>query len=142
VSCFSIGISAQEKSATGKTTASPFLTKNEKPYLYEPIDPRFWNEVEDNIEDKNFLKIIEDGLDLSEEFGADSDDAIEGMLAVGIALRHLKLFYASTVVLKEVASKRISSEMAQKALYELSLIDKDSFLDPVDIVNDFLNSNE
>src|SRR5690606_26116614 len=29
-----------------------------------------------------------------------------------------------------------------KALYELSLIDKDFFLDPVDIVNDFLNSNE
>ncbi len=140
--CFSLPLTAQNPSSSGKTTASPFLTKDEKPYAYEAIDPRFWNQVEDDLEDKNYLKVIEKGLDLTEEFGADSDDAIEGMLAAGVALRHLKLYYASTLVLKSVVSKKISSEMAQKALFELSLIDQDSFLDPVDMIDDFLNSNE
>lgn len=130
------------KEDSGKSTALPFLDKMEKPYEYEPIDPDYWSGVEDKLKDENYSKVIEGGLELGEDYGSDSDDALEGLLAVGIALRELKLYFASTLVLKDVALKRISSELAQKALYELSLIDQDSYLDPLDMVDDFLNSNE
>lgn len=128
--------------ATGKTTDVPVLDKMELPYVYSPVDPDYWRGVEQKIKDKEFTKIIADGLDLTDDYGYDSDDGIEGMLSVGVALRHLDLNYAATLVLKEVALKRISSEIAAKALYELSLIDQNSYLDPVDMIDDFLNSNE
>lgn len=135
---------AQPKSATddGKSTAVPFLTKDEKPYEYEPIDPDYWQSVQDKLKDGNYSKVIEQGLELGEDYGDDSDDSLEGLLAVGMALKDLKLYYAATLVFKDVTLKRISSELAQKALYELSLIDQESYLDPVDMIDDFLNSNE
>jgi hypothetical protein len=135
---------AQSKPATddGMSTALPFLKKSEKPYEYEPIDPDYWQGVETKLKDENYSKVIEQGLELGEDYGPDSDDALEGLLAVGMALKHQKLYYAATLVFKDVALKRISSELAQKALYELSLIDQESYLDPVDMIDDFLNSNE
>lgn len=135
-------IIAQNLPSGKSTTGAPLLDKKEKPYAYEPIDPTYWKSVEEKINDESYLKVLEEGLELTEDYGADSDDAIEGMLAVGIALKKLKLNYAATLVFKEVALKRISSELATKALYELSLIDQESYLDPVDMVDDFLNSNE
>lgn len=143
--CLTVGskeLTAQNLPTGKSATAVPFLDKREKPYTYEPIDPVYWKDVEEKLEEESYIKLIEESLELTEDYGPDSDDAIEGMLAVGIALRKLKLYYASTLVLKEVALKRISSEMATKALYELSQIDQESYLDPVDMVDDFLNTNE
>ncbi len=138
----SLKLTAQNIPSGKSTTAVPFQDKMEKPYKYEPIDPEYWKTVEERMGDESYIKLIEDGLELQEDYGLDSDDGIEGLLAVGIALRHMKLYYAATMVLKEVALKRISSELASKALYELALIDQESYLDPVDMVDDFLNSNE
>lgn len=143
--CLTVGnphTTAQNLPKGKSASVLPFLDKNEKPYKYEPLDPEYWKVVEERLKDGGYLKIIEDGLELAEDYGPDSDDAIEGLLAVGVALRHLKLYYASTMVFKEIALKRISSELASKALYELSLIDQESYLDPLEMVDDFLNTNE
>lgn len=139
-------VSAQtssEKISAGKsTTALQVIDKTEAPYKYEPVDPEYWRGVEEKLNEEGYIKIIEEGLELSEDYGSDSDDGLEGMIAVGMALKQMKLYYAATLVFKDIALKRISSEVGKKALYELSLIDQESYLDPIDMVDDFLNSNE
>jgi hypothetical protein len=127
---------------SGSTTDVPIEDKKLLPYKYVPVDPDYWQDVEDKLTDNNNIKVIQKGLSLSEEFGADTDDAIEGLLATGIALKNMKLYYASTLILTDVIKKKISSEMAQKALFELGQIDQEALIDPQDVIDDLLNSNE
>jgi len=84
-------LTAQNIPAGKSTTAVPFQDKMEKPYKYEPIDPEYWKIVEEQLKDETYIKVIEEGLELSEDYGADSDDGLEGLLAVGIALRTMKI---------------------------------------------------
>ncbi len=137
-------MSAQQSKVlpSGSTTTIPTEDKKEKPYQYEPIDPDYWQEAQDDLESKNYSRVIRKGLGQSDEYGAETDDAYEGLLAVGTALRGLKLYYAGTQVFEDIIRKKLSSTFAQEALYQLGKIDVESIQDPQDIADDLLNSNE
>lgn len=127
---------------TGKSTSLPTIDPKEKPYSYIPVDPEYWQRTMQLLKDKNYLKVIEEGFALGKEYGAESDDAFEGLLAVGMSLRHQKLYYAATLVFSDIIRRKLSTELAQKALFELNLVGQESYLDEVDVINDLLNSNE
>ncbi len=126
----------------GRTTQNPQDVREEKPYDYIPVDVDFWEKIEDHIAYKRYTEMISAGLGVAEEMGVDSDEGLEGMLAAAMGLRLHNISYASSLLLREIIKKRLNTELAQKALYELDLIAQNFYYDPVEISDDLLNSNE
>lgn len=125
------------------TLIDPSLVdKKQVPFQYQPVDEFFWNEIRESAENDNYINLVLLGSKQIKNFGADSDEAFEGHLAVGIGLRNLKLYFAATKVFSNVIKKRLGSQIAQKALQELSSIAQENSLDKLEFGDDLLVSNE
>jgi len=125
------------------TLIDPSLVdKKQEPFQYQAVDEFFWKQVRENIETENFANLIIIGTKQMKNFGSDSDEAYEGQLAVGMGFRNLNLNFAATKVFSNVVKKRLGSQIAQKALQELSLIAQENIYDKVEFGDDLLITNE
>ncbi len=131
--------SAQE----GKSTTALKLPEEVilKEVSYEPVDLVFWEKIEKALSEKNYLLIVNVSEEVLENFPESSPEYDEAKLSLAIAFYHLNFSFAAQVILKEVASQRIGSQIGNYALNYLDEIAQNFDYDREDM-DEFINANE
>jgi hypothetical protein len=129
---------------TGKSTIA--LTAPEKmelkAFVYEPVDPYFWEKIDQNLKDNNFTETVYLGAQTMMAFDPSTPEYSEGKLAVAIGLFNLKITYGATVMLMDLAKTRIGTQIGNYALNYLDEITQTTVYDSKELTTDFLNSYE
>lgn len=142
---FSSWVYAQYELLPGRSTDKPAIMekKDEGPFKYESVDPEFWADITQAMDDKNFTKVVVLASDvIKQEKNSGSDEAEEAKLALAMGLSRLNISYGASVLLQELAKSRNGTKIGEAALYELNLIAQKFYYEKEDIGNDLLVSNE
>lgn len=119
--------SAQEKKkdeASGKTSdlSKVFLSEEEKPFKYIPVDPGLWEEVEKELKLGNTLALIYKGANQEADFGSSSAEGAEGRLMIARALMLKEFYYGAFHILGKLAKERIGTKIGSQAMQWLGEI--------------------
>lgn len=118
-----------------------FLKEEVKPYSYVPIDAEFWYKIQASIAEGNPISALIDGAKMEDSAGTDTPEGGEGQLAMAIAFRERKLYYASFELLIRLAKDRIGSSLGEAALFELGKLTTETPYDQ-EALNHLLVGNE
>lgn len=118
-----------------------FLKEEVKPYSYVPIDAEFWYKIQASIAEGNPISALIEGARMEDSAGTDTPEGGEGQLAMAVAFRERKLYYASFDLLIRMAKDRIGSSLGEAALHELGKLTTETPYDQ-EALNRLLVGNE
>ena len=126
---------AQSSTTTEAPDFDPLSqTRIVKPYQYRPFDAKFWQNIEDALNDE---EQIQDGISMAqkriERSPKGSAGEGEAWLALGRVLSRIGFPVASSNVFKRIAIEFAGQDAGEYAIYQLDLLARDNLVDPSEI---------
>lgn len=127
----------------GKSDNPPHIkSKNPKPFKYDPINPEFFQSIEDALNDKDFSQAIEMATEVIEEEKEGTDEQEEAHYALGLTLSRIGLTYGASRILKSLAHRRIGTMIGSASLYQLNLIAQNGLYARDEMESELISTNE
>ena len=134
--CFVTRLWAQTTDLSGA-----FVAPTEKPFIYRPMDPAFWSNIENKLVKSDFAGSVVEGAKQTRRYGPTTADGSEGRLATAIGLSRMGISFGAMQILIELAQTRAGTAVGESALNELAKIALQYNYDR-DTLDALMNSNE
>lgn len=123
-----VSAAEDKKEPIGKTSdlSKVFLSEEEKPFEYVPVDPGLWEEVQKELDLGNTLALVYKGANQAGDFGTSSAEGAEGYMMIGRALMLKELYFGAFYIFSKLAKERIGTKVGSQSLLWLSEITQKS----------------